>query len=32
MAVPRIVYEQLCRIYGESLVSRFYTPISVIRR
>mgnify|MGYP006269019991 CR=1 FL=1 len=32
MPIPLIAYEQLCAIYGEPLVRRFYHPISAYRR
>lgn len=32
MIVSRIVYDTLCQIYGEAVISRFYAPISVVRR
>lgn len=32
MPVHRITYEALVRIFGEDVTSRFYTPISVVRR
>ncbi len=32
MPVPRITYDALVRIFGEELTSRFYTPISMVRR
>lgn len=32
MPVPLIVYENLCRIYGEKWVTKFYTPISAVRK
>jgi hypothetical protein len=32
MPIPRYAYEQLCAIYGEALIRRFYHPISAVRR
>lgn len=32
MPVPRITYEALIRIFGEDVTSRYYTPISPVRR
>lgn len=32
MPVPRITYDALVRVFGEPMVSRFYTPFSLVRR
>jgi len=32
MPIPLIAYEQLCALYGERWVSRFYSPIRAVRR
>ena len=32
MPVPRITYDALVRLFGETFVSRFYTPVSMVRR
>ncbi len=30
MPVHRIIYEQLCALYGEKIVKRFYVPMRPI--
>ena len=32
MIVTRMVYETMCQVYGEQLVSRYFAPFSVVRR
>ena len=32
MIVTRMMYESLCQIYGEALVSRYFAPFSFVRR
>ena len=32
MIVTRMMYESMCKVYGEPLVSRYFAPFSVVRR